>query len=124
MNILLADDTRTVRELASFVLERNGHTVKVVDDGDKVIEFLNSLLPPDLVITDYNMPRMDGLEVLRYMRTDDRFKAIPVIVYTTNDYAEFKSEIERLGGVLVNKVAKELVAAVDVIAVKIAKENA
>ncbi len=123
MNILFADDTPTVRRLTSFVLERQGHTVKTVTDGDEVVTFLETLPYPDLLITDYHMPRMDGLEVLRYVRADDRFKHLPVIVYTTNDYPEFKSEIEKLEGVLVNKMAKELLVAVDAIAADIAKEK-
>ena len=123
LKILFADDSQTIRELTSHVLEQRGHTIKTVTDGDKAIEFLNSLPPPDLVITDYNMPKMDGLEVLRRIRTDERFKTLQVIVYTTNNYAEFKSEVESLGGVLVDKKADYLLAAVDAIAAKNAKEK-
>src|SRR3989344_5154361 len=108
MNILFADDSATIRTLMSSVLERRGHTVKTVTDGDEVIKWLNELPAPDLVITDQNMERVNGLEVLHYLRADDRFKSLKVIVYTTNDLIEFKTEVESLGGVLVNtKVVKD-----------------
>ena len=124
MKILLADDTPTVLRLASFVLEQRGHDVKTLTDGDEVIRWLEEALPlPDLIITDNNMARVSGLEVLRFLRANDRFKNLPVIVYTTNDLVEFKTEVESLGGMLVNKMAKELLAAVDAIAATLAKEK-
>ena len=117
MDILIADDSRTILALTYHVLEQLGHTVQTVRDGDEVITLLWALPPPDLLITDYNMPRMDGLEVLRRIRANDRFKLLRVIVYTTNDYPEFKATVEALGGVLVNpKTASNLLAAVDAIA--------
>ena len=124
LKILFADDSQTIRELTSHVLEQRGHTVKTVTDGDEVIEWMNEFPTPDLVITDQNMARMDGLEALRHLRTDDRFKFLRVIIYTTNNLVEFKSEVEKLGGVLVNsKMINELLAAVDAIAYKIEKER-
>ncbi|MBI2025240.1 response regulator [Candidatus Kaiserbacteria bacterium] len=124
LKILLADDSRTIRELTSHVLEQLGHTVKTVTDGVDVIRFIEAFPLPDLLITDYDMPRMDGLEVLRHIRTNERFKLLRVIVYTTNDYPEFKSVVEALGGVLVNpKTAYNLLAAVDAIDKKLEKER-
>lgn len=123
MKILLADDTGMVLRLTTALLEHRDHNVKSVTDGDEVIEFLDSFPAPDLVITDYNMPRMDGLEVLRHIRADERFRTLPVIVYTASDLAELRVEVEALGGVVVNKMPKELLVAIDEIAVNIAKER-
>jgi len=124
LKILLADDSPTIRELTSHVLEQRGHNVKTVTDGDEVIKFVEELPLPDLIITDQNMARVNGLEVLRYLRADDRFKNLPVIVYTTNNLVEFKSMVESLGGVLVNtKMAKELLAEVDTIAASLQLKN-
>ena len=123
MKILFADDLETNRFLVTHSLERHGHNVKTVTDGRQVLKWLEMFPPPDLVITDYNMPQMDGLEVLQCIRVDERFKFLRVFVYTTNEYPEFKSEVERLGGVLVKKVISELVAAVNAIAAEISKER-
>lgn len=128
MKILFADDLPNIRGLTSHVLEQRGHTVKTVIDGYELVQDLIQELEAgniyDLIVTDYNMPKMDGLEVLRCIRADDRFKTLQVIVYTTNNYIEFKSEVESFGGVLVNpKMVNELLAAVDAIAAKVAKEK-
>ncbi|MDP2655305.1 MAG: response regulator [bacterium] len=124
LKILFADDNQTIRNLTSHVLEQRGHTVQTVTDGDEVIKWLNELPSPDLLITDQNMERMNGLEVLGRLRDDDRFRTLPVIIYTTNDYAEFKFAVKALGGILVNpKTAYNLLAVVDAIAVTIAKER-
>jgi CheY-like chemotaxis protein len=90
LKILLADDSPTIRELTSHVLEQRGHTVHTVTDGDEVIKWLNEFPAPDLVITDNNMEKLSGLEVLVDLRADDRFKNLPVIVYTTNKIAKEK----------------------------------
>src|SRR3989338_1659839 len=123
MNILFADDMEINRFLVSSVLKNCGHNIETLTDGDELLERLASGQRPDLVITDNNMIRVDGLDVLWRIRKDDRYeglKSLPIIVYTDSERA--KTEIEALGGILVNKVVDELVAAVDAIAYKIEKE--
>ncbi|MBF0283863.1 MAG: response regulator [Magnetococcales bacterium] len=61
--ILVIDDDPTVRELLRMVLEAEGHRVVEASDGQMGVD-LYCNVPPDLIITDINMPRMDGIEVI------------------------------------------------------------
>ena len=80
-NITLVDDDENIVASVSLALESHGHTVKAYHDGAEGLAALQSD-PPDLVILDVKMPRMDGMEVLRRLRQSSE---VPVIMLTSKD---------------------------------------
>lgn len=84
MRILVVDDSTTMRRILINTLSKLGYT-EVVDasNGREGLERL-AASPVDLVITDWNMPEMSGIEFVRNIRATDRFKSIPVLMVTTN----------------------------------------
>lgn len=125
MNILFADDLMFIRESITLHLENLGHVVEVVTDGDEIIKSLGAGNRPDMIITDNNMERMSGMEVLVRLRTDDRFKSLPIIVYS-GDCVE--QEVERLSGIFVYKTGTtdslaKLFAAIDAIKASIEEKE-
>jgi two-component system, chemotaxis family, chemotaxis protein CheY len=84
MRILVVDDSTTMRRILINTLNKLGYTDVV--DGCNGREGLEKLAanPVDLVITDWNMPEMSGIEFIRNIRSSDKFKSIPVLMVTTN----------------------------------------
>jgi two-component system chemotaxis response regulator CheY len=107
-SILIVDDCKTTRSLVGLYLKSEGVTLLQAEDGLEALEKLarNSV---DLIITDINMPRMDGVALTRALKSDDAYRAIPVIMLTTE-----QSDKERTNGLaagaagyLVKPVAQE-----------------
>ncbi|MFC3675358.1 hybrid sensor histidine kinase/response regulator [Ferrovibrio xuzhouensis] len=82
--ILVVDDSITTRTLERSILEAMGYRVKLGVDGRNALSLLVEERP-DLVISDIEMPRMDGFELLYAMKNDERFSGIPVILVTSRD---------------------------------------
>jgi two-component system chemotaxis response regulator CheY len=84
MRILVVDDSTTMRRILVNTLGKLGYTDVV--DGSNGREGLDRLAatPIDLVITDWNMPEMSGIEFIRNIRSTDKTKSIPVLMVTTN----------------------------------------
>ena len=80
-NITLVDDDENIVASVSLALESHGHKVTAYHDGATGLEALEAS-PPDLVVLDVKMPRMDGMEVLRRLRQTSQ---IPVIMLTSKD---------------------------------------
>jgi len=85
--ILVVDDSLTVRELERKVLDRHGYEVEVAVDG---MDGWNAVRTGhfDLVVTDVDMPRMDGIELLRLIRKDPNLKSSPVMIVSYKDREE------------------------------------
>jgi two-component system chemotaxis response regulator CheY len=84
---LVVDDSRAMRGILSKILVRNGFEVEQAEDGSKALRWmLNEPGSPTLVCTDYNMPEMNGLELIRKMRGILRLKKVPVIMITTETH--------------------------------------
>jgi len=81
--ILTVDDSRTMREMLKLALGGAGHTVIQADDGINGVEALQNAGTVDVIITDINMPRMDGFGFIDQVRRDPRNRAIPILVLTT-----------------------------------------
>lgn len=81
--ILTVDDSRTMREMLKLALGGAGHTVIQADDGINGVEVLQNAGNVDVIITDINMPRMDGFGFIDQVRRDPRNRAIPILVLTT-----------------------------------------
>ena len=77
--ILLADDNADMRQYLTNVLQASGYEVTGVTDGQQALEVIRSD-PPDLVISDVMMPRLDGLQLLAALRKDSRTAALPVLL--------------------------------------------
>jgi two-component system response regulator (stage 0 sporulation protein F) len=103
--VLLAEDDTMFRGLVAGVLRRDGYRVVEARDGERLGRLVRSMLlsgherRPELIITDVRMPGITGIEVLRSLRSYDRF--IPVILMTGFGSAETTRVAERLGAAAV-----------------------
>ncbi len=92
--ILVIDDERSARLLLDRVLTRAGHQVTLVESGEQGLEQL-AKEPFDLIITDKNLPGMDGLKVLELARS--QFPSLQVVVITGFPTADTKAQARKLG---------------------------
>ena len=81
--VLVVDDCRITRRLLSLYLQEGGYQVGLAGNGLEALEMLGRE-SYDLVITDLNMPRMDGVELTRIIRHDPLYGNLPVIILTTH----------------------------------------
>lgn len=97
MKIFYADDDAEDREIFCDVIQQINPAIKVIlsKDGQEALEILSvQTQPPDFIFLDINMPRVNGIECLIKLKSDDRLKDIPVIIYsTTADSREVKNLI-------------------------------
>ncbi len=94
--ILTVDDSRTMRDMLLMALEPAGFRVVQAVDGMHGVEVLETETP-DVIITDINMPRMDGFGFLDAIRKDQRHRSTPVLVLTTESDAEKKNRARQAG---------------------------
>ena len=94
--ILVVDDAMTVRNLAKFALSKGGYTIIEAEDGVKGWEAIQANAV-DLVISDLNMPNMNGLEMSAKIKSDDRFKATPIFMLTTEASQEVALKGKEIG---------------------------
>jgi len=80
--ILLAEDSSSVRKFVSLALKMQGFRVIAAEDGMQALEFLPKE-HIDLVVTDLNMPNMDGYELIRNIRANEQYKSIPIIILSS-----------------------------------------
>ena len=85
--ILVVDDSFTTRTLERSILEAHGYRVFVAVDGVEALARLRSE-PVDLVISDIQMPRMDGITLVTEIKADPRLRAIPVVLVSSMETAE------------------------------------
>jgi two-component system chemotaxis sensor kinase CheA len=78
----VVDDALTVRELQRSILERVGYRVRTASDGEVGLAIAREI-QPDLIITDLQMPRMDGIAMTTAIRHDEGLAAVPVIIVTS-----------------------------------------
>jgi DNA-binding response OmpR family regulator len=79
--ILIIEDNRDSRDILSKLLRMSGYEVVAASDGETGYELANNQ-KPDLIITDINMPKMDGIQFVRRVRTNMALAQIPVLVVT------------------------------------------
>ena len=94
--ILIADDSDSVRELVSFTLENAGYKVVAGIDGQDALKHLNGS-SIDLVVTDLHMPNMDGIGLIKNIRSRDEYKFVPILFLTTESQIEKKEEAKAAG---------------------------
>ncbi|RWX81003.1 response regulator [Neorhizobium lilium] len=93
--ILVVDDSDLIRWVMKTALEGEGFKVEMAEDGVKAIELITGGLKPDLIITDLNMPNMDGLALIQNVRPMLRFT--PILVVSTESQASKRDEAKKLG---------------------------
>ena len=89
--ILTVDDSPSIRQMLAFVLESGGYRVIEAEDGQHGLELARTH-HVDMVITDHNMPKMDGLSLVKTLRTLPAYKKTPIMVLTTESSAEMKQK--------------------------------
>ena len=94
--IMIVDDSVTVRKVTSRLMERQGWEVATAKDGVDAVNQLQEIYP-DVVLLDIEMPNMDGFEVLRTVRRDERLKKLPIIMITSRTGEKHKQEALDLG---------------------------
>jgi chemosensory pili system protein ChpA (sensor histidine kinase/response regulator) len=95
-SIMVVDDSMTVRRVTQRLLEREGYHVLLAKDGVDALEQLQGM-PPDLMLVDIEMPRMDGFDLTRNVRGDERTKAIPIIMITSRSADKHRNYALQLG---------------------------
>lgn len=94
--VLVVDDSKAIRQSISFVLDQNGYEVKEGADGLEGLEQLNSG-KVDLIITDVNMPNMDGITFIKKSREREDCKFTPILVLTTESQKTVMDEGKAAG---------------------------
>ena len=94
-NILVVDDSATMTLSLKSSLELNGFKVESAADGFQALEKIKRGLKPDLIITDINMPRMDGIQLIREARKLLRFT--PILALTTESQQGKRDEAKKNG---------------------------
>lgn len=89
--VLIVDDSEMIRNFHCYILKNAGFDVLSAIDGADALEKI-LIDDIDLVITDINMPNMDGFTFIERIRANDRFKDMPVIIISTEDEAEDKQK--------------------------------
>ena len=98
LTALVVDDSAIVRHATSGILTEAGYNVTEAKDGLDALEVLeNGLIDPDVILTDIDMPKVDGYELLSTIKGDRRFTDIPVIVVTSRSDAKHKQRAVDLG---------------------------
>ena len=82
-HILIVDDSKTIRNLVAFIMKKEGFSVTMAEDGMDGLEKLYSADHVDLIISDINMPRMDGFTFIKTVREQEAYRDVPIVVLST-----------------------------------------
>lgn len=88
--ILVVDDEAPIRDLLRDALDDEGYGVVVAEDGVAAVRVIRQTIP-DLVLTDIMMPRMDGLALCEYLRSNQRTADIPIVGMSAVQFAQYHS---------------------------------
>lgn len=94
--VLVVDDSLTVRKITTRLLSREGFRVDSAKDGVDALERMHDLIP-DVVLLDVEMPRMDGFELARVMRNDERLKSVPIVMITSRTADKHRNHAMEIG---------------------------
>jgi len=92
--ILVVDDSINTREIEKSILEAYGYTVETADDGQEALEKTRNTIY-DLIITDVEMPRLDGFSLTEKLRSDQRYLSVPIIIVTS-----LEKDVDRKRGIM------------------------
>lgn len=94
--VMVVDDSITVRKVTSRLLERNGYRVITAKDGVDAVNVLHDTTP-DIMLLDIEMPRMDGFELASFIRHDERLMTLPIIMITSRTGQKHRTRAEDIG---------------------------
>ncbi len=94
--IMTADDSASIRQMVSFTLSQAGYEVITAEDGKDALNKLNESTA-NMLITDLNMPNMDGIELIKQVRSNQAYKFMPIIMLTTESQDSKKQEAKKAG---------------------------
>ena len=94
--VMVVDDSLTVRKIISRLLAREGYQVILAKDGVDALEQLLDVLP-DVILSDIEMPRMDGFDFVRNLRADERLRDLPVIMITSRTADKHRNYAFQIG---------------------------
>ncbi|GMU20037.1 MAG: hypothetical protein AMXMBFR13_01380 [Phycisphaerae bacterium] len=97
--IVLAEDDSHISRVVTLWLRRNGHEVIQAEDGRKALELIRAS-QPDLLVTDVNMPCMDGLDLLEAVRSEGLITRPAIVLTSRCDQAEIEARVGSLGAVV------------------------
>jgi DNA-binding response OmpR family regulator len=96
-HILVADDEPHIGRIIKMKLEQGPFRVTLAYDGQEALDFVNSGEQLDLVLLDLMMPKLSGLDVLRRIREQEKFKSLPCIILTAGGEAKHERDALELG---------------------------
>jgi DNA-binding response OmpR family regulator len=96
IRVLIAEDEPHIVESLTFVLRRGGYEVEAVLDGESAIGVVRTDRP-DLMILDVMLPRLNGFEVLKLVKSDPALRSMPVLVLTAKGQAQDRKMAEAIG---------------------------
>jgi two-component system chemotaxis response regulator CheY len=110
--VLTVDDSASVRQMVKFTLSDAGYAVIEAVDGKDALAKLNSSV--NLVITDLNMPNLDGIGLIRNVRANPAYKGLPIVMLTTESQESRKQDGKAAGatGWIVKPFTKQQMLAV------------
>jgi two-component system chemotaxis response regulator CheY len=95
-SILAVDDSKTMRDMVSFTLRKAGFDVAEAEDGQAALSKL-STKKFDLIITDLNMPVMDGITLIKNVRAGGAHRGVPILILTTESDGTKKADGKAAG---------------------------
>jgi two-component system, chemotaxis family, chemotaxis protein CheY len=95
--ILVIDDSAAIRQSISFILGQEGYETVEATDGLEALNMLGSIEALDLIITDVNMPNLDGIGFIKKARETAKFKFTPILVLTTESQGSKMNEGKEAG---------------------------
>jgi two-component system chemotaxis response regulator CheY len=96
-NIITVDDSASVRQMVSFTLKGAGYEVMEACDGKDALAKLSAGSKADMVITDLNVPNMNGIELIKALRANPAYKFVPIVLLTTESQDSKKQEGKAAG---------------------------
>ncbi len=96
LTILAVDDSRTMRDMLKIALSDAGFDVILAEDGEHGLETLAGI-SPDVIITDINMPKLDGFGFIDGARKSEAHRGVPILVLTTESAPELKQRAKAAG---------------------------
>lgn len=95
-NILIVDDSNSIRDMVSYTLESAGYQTTQAKDGQEGLDIAQAV-NFELVITDVNMPMMDGITLCQQLRALEHYKFVPILILTTESSTEMKMKGKAAG---------------------------